>query len=459
MRWNLRSECESNFSIHNKHGAVIAGKEMRRIIEKSVIILLLCTIFGYFLLCLASGVPYAKMQKQMEESAEFLSTQPTILYSSITGRVVDNFADSTMLLVSVYEDIESPYKEAADSYYFRIKNVDSRQALVRMFNGEKGYKSAYSRYWHGYKVFLAPLLTIFNIQEIRRIQTLVHALLLVILIVAIQRYCPKIIIPFSFMLFYMTPNVICGCLELSSAFVIMVIACIVLLWNPKDKLKGVNVAYLFLFSGITTAYFDFLTAPTITLTVPLAMLCILREHEKNRIRIVLCCIFMWGVGYAGMWAGKWAIALVSRGKDFMNELINQIVFRTSATDLEKQSITRIGVLTKNLRTLFDIPYVTIMVCCFAGIMLFRAVMLHRHISYTRLGTALLLYIPILVSIGWILLLTNHSSIHYFFTHRTLAPTVFCLLCALDVVPSSPDRPNITPEVKPLGSDNPDAVSE
>ena len=397
---------------------------------------------GYLLLCLSYLIPAESMQRNLSESAMYLKAQTTYVRDSVSGRQVDNFTDSIMLAVSGYAGEENIFRKAADAYYRSVPDTDPRESFVRLMSGEEDYKiSSYSRYWHGYRIFLAPLLTVLDIQGIRLLQSVVQAFLIICVAVMLFFRLPKALIPFLLFILLMAPTAIGQCMEYSSAFVIMLGAAFVLLWNPRDAWQGTKAVYLFLFSGVATAYFDFLTAPAITLTVPLALLCMTREGEKNRLRLLIQCAAVWGVGYAGMWAGKWVIAFISQGTAFFENLSEQIALRSSATDLNNAAVTRIGTLTLNFTALFENAYAFILINCYAAVTLFFDIKGRKEIKYRRIETSVMLYLPIVISVAWILILANHSTVHYWMTYRTLAPCIFCLLCALDVHGRQPCSPS------------------
>ena len=143
----------------------------------------------------------------------------------------------------------------------------------------------------------------------------------------------------------------------------------------------------------------------------------------------LCC---WCFGYAAMWLGKWGIALILKRQEFLSQLVSHLTTRFSKTSLTNESVTRIGTLNLNLNVLFENQYLDYLIGAYSFILIINNLYYRRRIPYKRTDTLLLLFIPGLIGIFWILILTNHSNVHYWFTYRTLIPCVFCILCALDL---------------------------
>ena len=200
----------------------------------------------------------------------------------------------------------------------------------------------------------------------------------------------------------------------------------------------VLIYFLFLFSGIVTAYLDFLTAPTVTLTVPLTVLCIIltEKREKEIGKHLLLCAVFWFAGYAGMWSGKWVIAFAVQRGAFVNTLLDTVRFRSS-TQLVNTSISRSAAVLQCLKMMLSNYYLDVFTALYA-IFVFLDGFTRRHRSGAAGGLRRTLSglipftVPILVSFLWIVLLANHSYIHAsFLTFRTLCPLVFCGLVMLD----------------------------
>ena len=199
-----------------------------------------------------------------------------------------------------------------------METIHPRQSLVEStLDGQETNRYSYGRYWHGNLLFMKTMLLFFDLAVIRNINTV-------------------------FMFVLIAPTAAGQCFEYSFAVHIMLLASIFYLWNPGDFFSGERLYYLFLISGILLAYFDFMTAPTITLTFPLALVCL---NEKRTWKSLIFCGVFWGIGYAGMWAGKWLIALISMKSEFFDDLTMHLHLWTAAELPEKsEEISRIETL-------------------------------------------------------------------------------------------------------------------
>ena len=279
---------------------------------------------------------------------------------------------------------------------------------------------------NGFRYIRSPA----DLAVIRNINTVFMFVLIAILLVFMWKKLREALIPFILMILLIAPTAAGQCFEYSFAVHIMLLASIFYLWNPGDFFSGERLYYLFLISGILLAYFDFMTAPTITLTFPLALVCL---NEKRTWKSLIFCGVFWGIGYAGMWAGKWLIALISMKSEFFDDLTMHLHLWTAAELPEKsEEISRIETLNKNLRALFNSMEIDIALLVYSVAALLNTTLKRKDLTVVRIDSSLSLFLPGVIGIAWILVLASHSNVHTFFTYRTLAPCVFCMLCALNI---------------------------
>jgi len=199
-------------------------------------------------------------------------------------------------------------------------------------------------------------------------------------------------------------------------------------------------------SGVCTCFFDFLTAETLPLTVPLLILWVLRYEAgelsewKKEWKYLLSCGSIWCLGYALMFVFKWILVAVFSGKEAFMLALSSAGVRfmgevhtgnNSLTPLATSSQRLFGAIFRNQRMLF--PYKSGM-SDFAGFASFFAVFFvcsfciyvfrWKNYSGKMLGIcALLASVPYVRFI----VLQNHAFTHYFFTYRAQMVTVMALL--------------------------------
>ena len=124
-------------------------------------------------------IPYKDMDMQFDNytDALMINTAYSIdsqkpLYSAFVAR--KNYIPN--ITTEIYEDVPGELKSS--SKYSRHNEVGELNDLV---NNEKAESFEYARYWHGYLIFLRPLLILFNINQIRIMLTIILIILACIL--------------------------------------------------------------------------------------------------------------------------------------------------------------------------------------------------------------------------------------------------------------------------------------
>ena len=172
------------------------------------------------------------------------------------------------------------------------------------------------------------------------------------------------------------------------------------------------------------------------LTMPLVLLWGTVDNREHITRLMLKCAFYWAIGYAGMWMGKWGIALIYDGRAFWDSLFISIKAR-SGTEWNGVESTRFQVLLLNFKELFLNPKLTISIVGFSAISVIALFLKRDQATIQDAKARLALLIPALIPMLWILVVSNHSWNHTWFTYRTLAPSIFSLLSLLSPFDSKP----------------------
>ena len=414
------------------------GRHSRSIVSVCLGCVLLSALIGLLLLLAVYGIPARLMQDECYESFPVLLEENTYPLDTYSGRTLDNFTDSTMFLEAAYTGEESVLEQAVNVYSARLETSSNPYtSFVSIYseNGESTAPYEYARYWHGYLVFLRPLFAKLNYPELRQLNLIVQYTLLLVLLCLIQKRQPSFLLPFLLTVLFLAPTAIGRVLEYSSVYYILLLFLLLLLWNPKGRITEENVWLLFLFAGIATAYFDYLTAPTLTLTIPLCLLYVRRAGRgtwKQNAALFLRCCFVWGFGYAGMWGAKWILALLFQGRDFLSSLGKRMWLYTGPS-IRGHIVTPLRALQINLQELFKDRDLVVLCAGLACLLLAAAVCRRRHIDRKCLADALWVLLPVLIPLVWTIVLKNHVKRHYWFTYRTLTPLILCPLCALSVL--------------------------
>lgn len=162
------------------------------------------------LLTITSLIPREAMKENVKESGEILSSQTNRLMVPIRefNVMFDNFTDALMINTAYSIDSSKPffssmvarknfipektkvvYKDApgelrSASKYLELDQVGELNDTV---NEDIEESFEYARYWHGYLVFLRPILCLMNIQTFRSFMLVLFVILAAILVAIIAK--------------------------------------------------------------------------------------------------------------------------------------------------------------------------------------------------------------------------------------------------------------------------------
>lgn len=402
-------------------------KTFSNLFIKLCAIFLILGIIGYSLLCLVYTLPVEPMQQNLRESCSIFESEGTYkcLISGYEDTQLDNFTDALMLIEAAFKSNHHPMVAAVLNERPSIAEAGSpTDVLLAIYrdNVESLDIKTYGRYWHGYEIFLKPLLCIFNFGQIRNILCAVEiALVFCVVALLVHRKSAKYMLPFAAMWIYLNPSSLFMSLQFSNMFILTLVSFAVILLLEQHYAHNTELWIIHFFVvGCLTSYFDFLTYPVITLGVPIAYL--ISKHCCNFKDSMLSLIqssIAWGVGYVGFWAAKWVGgSIVSRTNILMNA-IRSVATRSSHEALEQtlafwDVVQRNNDVRGNFMNLVIILSVIIVIC---------ALVLKFRFEYRNLVLLLVGIYPLV----WYSITLNHAYIHFWFTYREFGITIFALL--------------------------------
>lgn len=421
-------------------------------VKKSLLICLLSIIVGVLLMITAYCIPTKKININVKKSSDLYSKEDSL--QSVNrwygSGYLDNYTDSIMLLNAIYDGNESVLEKSltVPARWGKIKvdetnelnlypkstllancgkksiskteiNTDGKLSVVDyMVDSEnvEFYKSTYARYWHGYLVILKPLLLLFNYSQIRIINLIFQIVVVLLGTILLFTVNKKASIPYIFLWLIWLPELTSKSLQYSSIFYITYIFSILLMILVKRK--SPYVCYIFLITGISTAFFDFLTYPIVALGVLLLLYFILVEQESANggIKNFFVFCFQWGMGYAVMWFGKWIVASVFTEENVIRDALKSVVIRTSKTD----GINYFDILEVNCSEFLFNPIIFILVICSTCMIVHRIVKRKKWDIFRVVIFAIIALFPFI----WYAFAKEHSYEHARFTGRNLA--VLCI---------------------------------
>lgn len=410
---------------------------MKKIITKNLITLITMILAGYLLLVLAYLLPVDLMEKNMIRSIGRLR-QEGISNNLIEGydtTRLDNYTEALTFNSAIYPGKESVFLKAAAVYQITYDTGNYYDALLRYADGDHNYTvGSYARDWHGYLVYIKPLLLIMDYNGICFFNLIVQLILIVLIIIfmfknMIHRYISAYLL---FLMFVGFPFV-AHSMEYSALFTVtnIIILCVLALNDLFDANKSFSL--IFMVTGAVVSYIDVLTYPIVTLGVPLVFCFLMNEKTvqsmKKTVLFIIEQSIWWLTGYAGMWGGKWLIASIVTKDNVLKEAILMALYRMSDNSFESgEGVTfgLIDVLRLNFGVFLKPIYLVMLGLFAAGIVI---TYIRCKISFKRNLFWAMMIISVM-PLGWYVFIGNHSYVHFWMTHRNISVMVMALSTAL-----------------------------
>lgn len=393
--------------------------------------LVLMWIIGYFMLVICYSIPTGRMENHTKNSAFIFQKEGH--YPQLTGINVsqlDNFTDALMLLTAAHPRDKNVWVSAVDAARYCAQGQDPVETLINMSgnNGIDLETKDYQRYWHGYLIFLKPLLLFFDYSQIRYLIMAGQMFLFSLLLSGLAVTKKELVIPTVFLWLFLNPIATMCSLQFNNIVMITFIAMLLILrlktfWK-KDMDKW---TIFFLCIGGITSYIDLLTYPLVSLGIPLILWlasCDENTSIRDHLQHVLQLSFFWCIGYGGMWAGKWILGSMISGNDVISNALATILFRTSPflSSESSDKITYLMILARMWEYSGKCIMMSLIVAC-SYFCVYKLLNIPRLKLRNTLPYALMGIYPFV----WFFVLRNHSFIHVFFTYRELAVTAYAIM--------------------------------
>lgn len=395
-------------------------------------------VVGTICLVVAFTIPGEKIVTHATDSAKILyeeSNYPNWAPNYVSG-MLDNYTDATMISgASFNEDNYSLIEKVMYVPREDYKNTLRVEALayslgIKSTNAKK-YINIYPRYWHGYLIFLKPLLYFFDISQIRLLMMcLVCILTGVTCVIVYQKLGILYLLGLLCAVIIINPVTVSLSMQFLNVFIISLTTIDLLLLIPERNEQLVGFA--FFFAGVAVAYFDFLTYPITALGLPLCVYLASTHKKKFLVEIVdmIKNALKWCFGYIGMWTGKWIIAYLLTGFNAIKDGIDRIQFHSEANNLDiyGKPISSIEAIQMNFNVL-KMPALFLVVTLV--LFIFIVLLIRGKLRFSpNKGKFFLFLIIGQIPFIWYFAVKNHSYVHFWFTYRSLSIWVLSIIFAL-----------------------------
>ena len=391
-------------------------------------------------LILTSLVPNEAIKDNLISSALYLNGADPFFQPGGRNTVTDNYADVILLNVIWNIDSENPVVSSLDTKYYDgndgVTDYGENYGLYAALNGTAP-NTDYSRYWHGSAVFIRPLLALTDLSGIRIIGAVCALLLLAVncaLLIKRKHYPQAIALVLS-LVCVQAWNIRLA-MEYQPAVLIML--AILPFFILLEKKGDTALIVLSVISGVLIAFFDFLTAETLTILVPLITVLSIRFSDgrflgaKAELLRAVKCSAGWLLAYSGTFLVKWTAASIAAGENKFVAALTSAEERLGGSFSEMSAIEQIFAAPfANISVMFGANERGELLGGISGaavLILAAALILYlsrkKKAAFGFIITALFLgAIPYLRYA----VLSNHSYLHDFFTYRAQAAAVLALI--------------------------------
>lgn len=383
------------------------AKTLLAFLTKYIGILLVSGIIGILLLTLAYCIPVNPESKESTFAnsdlmgwAPLVNNRYTQYQSFFTSYEPGTLDDATDLII-----LNNSFNENEGSAIYRA-----------------AYMNNYGRYWHGYVSVLRPIFYFMDYWDYLLTNSFVQLFVMgcvgyaVFMATGKKRY----LLAYFSSCAFLTPAATAMSLQNTPVFYISMLGSLLCLLKTDWLLEKNRRYFLFLFLGILTCYFDFLTYPLLSFVFPFCWLLVAagtKVNLKSRIKL----LFGGGVSFIFGWGGffviKWLVQTVICGAEIIENGLTSVFSHLGSGMSEEhmllhQHYCKIDTLYANFRH-YLFPLFILILSIWIGIFIYKFLRGGLQIKAEQLIFAAVT----LTSLAWYLILNTHTTFHHLFTYR------------------------------------------
>lgn len=427
---------------------------MKKLSKYTITFIILIIIF-LALLVLVSLIPSTWMKENVKEAGDTLSKEGNhkSYYSLAVLNVLhfDNYSDALMINTAYSIDSNRPLYSALtakknyipgitkkvvrdfvgnlESNTEKYDHLDQVNELKDTANDYAPIAYEYARYWHGYLVFLRPLLLIFNYWQLRIFLIIVLAILAIIFLIEIQKKFGNLT-TLAFLLallaidyFYLGVSL----LNTPNAIITMVFSIIML--KRYEKIKDFGL--FFFIMGCIVGYITLLDYPLITYGIGIILYTLFKyknrnftSDTKNDIKDIIKFGILWFLGYGLTWISKWIIIDILYKRNLIYVGLWQVLYR-SIGHYDGKAISPLLAILYNFYFIM-LPFFAEVV----GVIVVFSIRDFNNLKVKNIKKTIPFIFISIIPIIWMCLFRNHSLQHAFFTYRMMIINLLCTFICL-----------------------------
>ena len=280
------------------------------------------------------NIPFSSIEKNIKKSCRILLNEGIYPQYGISGyHRLDTQTDALTFNMLYIADSNNPIESAMINHVYQNDSIVSQAKILRdIIDGRFGnnyYLYSYSRNWHGYQLFIRPLLLITDFSGIKIFNIVLILIIFCLLCYLLwTRLSPAFSICYMLVFVSMNLFIMPLCMQYFTCISIAMISMIIILTCPKMTISVRNTCLLFFTIGSLCNFFDWLTIPQVTFGLPFIVYYV--KNKKNTpLKMILFVGFAWFVGYGLTLLSKWTIGTLLTDFNCFNLALSSVKERMS----------------------------------------------------------------------------------------------------------------------------------
>ena len=400
-----------------------------------LVVLLLQPIYYIFLATVGSIVPQQRIADHLGAAFDSGVLSDDGNPRSLTFKGGEQLTECISLGIGLNK-AETAWQTAVTGSYPMSGSTHACHGLHQAVSGAETSWQPYFRYWHGYRLILAPLAAAFPLWFVKAINALLIVAACGLLWRTLRNYCGPAVATIFLMTFVCLSDVLfvwrTSTHSISLAYILAGSSLFAIAlqrdWAPRNLI--VMAAIL----GSTFNFIDFLVNPP--MMPMLIAFFVLLANRRDAGMLALATVIAWFAGYAETWVAKWLLAYLAMPSSagVVSDILSTIEVRTVGALNGVYLVPLAATLRTYLRALSRFGVIV-------PILILLAVA-HYAATVSRIDwrRALWLCSPALVSLLWFEALSSHTQFHLTVSSRSAAMAFAIFLSAM--VMSMPRRPSL-----------------
>lgn len=356
-------------------------------------------------------------------------------FTECAGLLVAIDPEPDPLMAALHPIMHSPY----------VGPCGEVESLARGVATDK--RTDYARYWHGYRVYLWPMLSVFSLETVRMINLVLLYAAAVLYFFGMRRalgatpallfFIVQMSLTDIWRMWNITTHTLSMILILGGTGMFAFI-------YPRTRNLTLAIVMAAAFGAVFN-FIDFLVNPPL---MPMLLAFIVMATElrrpvpvvkQNIVPALLMAGFValaWFGGYGLTWACEWLLAvwMSPDGQQAGSSIIKQIALRLYGVEADSvvPMYPLIPTLTMILQSFISVGSVVV-----AALAAAMAVFLRAHWAAFDGRRFLLLSSPTLIAMAWFEILNNHTQTHSHFTYRSESAAIAIVFAAALMATDAP----------------------